>query len=692
VLVFAAQTAWAAESAPDAVSEVVVTGAKQESNSGTKSNTPLIETPQSISVIGRDELDLRVVTSLNQALYYTAGISPDTRGATASRYDLLQIRGFTPDQYLDGLRLIGSAGYAVPQIDITALDKVEVVKGPASVLYGQASPGGLVALSSKLPTTTAFGEATVTGGSFGYIQGALDLGGPIDKDGKFLFRLNGMVDHSDGQVSYSSSERYTINPSLTWRPNDKTSWTLLYNYQNDPKAGSYGSVPLPGSLLPNPKGTIPEDFYDGEPAYEKFQREQNAVSSFFTRDLGGGWTFRQNTRFMDITNHYGSVYSFGLDADFTTLNRYFYGADERVDNLTLDNQISGTFATGPVAHNVIFGVDYQHTSQNELATGGSATPINLFAPVYGGTVTGRYTAYNVRLNLEQTGVYAQDALAYDHWRLMLSGRYDWVNSSQYDKTALTTASQSPGKFTGRAGLLYLFDDGLAPYVSYATSFLPQTAETATGKVLAPTQGKQAEVGIKYQPKVWDTLITLSVYDLQETNVATPDPANPNSSIAAGEVRSRGIELEGHTKPLASVELSGSYTYLDNMVTKSDDPSDPVGTRPYGVPQQTANAFGVYTWQSGVLQSLGLGGGVRFLGQSFNGAAVGQGYAKIPSATLFDLIANYDFAHVSPVLRGVTMNVNVTNIFGARYISSCYASYWCWYGAERTAQATLRYRW
>jgi iron complex outermembrane receptor protein len=275
---------------------------------------------------------------------------------------------------------------------------------------------------------------------------------------------------------------------------------------------------------------------------------------------------------------------------------------------------------------------------------------------------------------------------------MLSGRYDWVNSSQYDKTALTTASQSPGKFTGRAGLLYLFDNGLAPYVSYATSFLPQTAETSTGKVLAPTEGKQTEVGIKYQPKVWDTLVTLSVYDLRETNVATPDPGNPNTSIAAGEVRSRGIELEGHTKPLPAVELSGSYTYIDNKVTKSNDASDPVGTRPYGVPQQTANAFGVYTWQGGVLQSLGLGGGVRFIGQSFNGAAIGQGYAKIPSATLFDLIGKYDFSHVNPVLRGVTMNLNVTNIFGARYISSCYASYWCWYGAERTAQATLRYRW
>jgi iron complex outermembrane receptor protein len=688
--------AWADDAAvtpASSVSEVVVTGARtdNEASAGTKSNTPLIETPQSISVIDRGELDLRGVDSLSEALHYTAGVSPEIRGDTAGRYDLLNIRGFSPDQYLDGLRLIQSVnGYAVPQIDITTLDRIEVVKGPASVLYGEASPGGIVALTSKMPTAQPMGEVQLSGGSYGYVQGAFDLGGPIDHDGKFLFRLDGMADRSDTEIRLSESLRYTINPALTWRPDSKTSWTILYSYTHDPKGGDYGADPVQGSLLPNPYGRVAEDFYDGEPGYERFRRTQNAFTSLFTRDLGDGWSFHQNTRYMRITTDYESVYQYGLAADDRTLERSVAVAKEGVDNLTLDNQITGALKTGPVSHNLVFGVDFQHTGQTEAAGfGGTVGGLDIFDPVYGSAVTPPATSFSVRLNLEQTGVYAQDQIGLDRFRLMLSGRYDWVDSSQYDRLGDTTTAQSKGKFTGRAGLLYLFDNGLAPYVSYSTSFQPQTAESVNGEVLPPTEGKQTEVGLKYQPHFWDTLLTFSLYDLRQTNVATSDPAEPTFSVAAGEVRSKGVELEGHTKPLPGVVVSGSYTYIDNMVTK--DNTGLVGTRPYGVPQQTANLFGVYSFQSGVAQGAGLGGGVRFIGQSFNGVA-GSGALTVPSATLFDLIATYDFSHLNPAWKGLSLNINVDNLFDARYISACYSTYWCWYGAQRDARATVRYRW
>jgi iron complex outermembrane receptor protein len=689
-----AQAAQADEvTSASAVSEVVVTGARQHNDgvAATKTDTALIETPQSISVIDRAQLDLLGVDDLNQALHYTAGVSPDTRGDTAGRYDQMNIRGFVPDQYLDGLRLIGSSnGYAVPQIDISELDRVEVVKGPASVLYGQASPGGLVALSSKLPTAQPFGQVELTGGSFGYVQGAFDLGGPIDHDGKLLFRLDGMANRTDTQIRLTEAERFAISPAITLRPDDRTSWSLLYSHQNDPKGGDYGSVPPQGSLLPNPNGRIPEDFYDGEPAYERFRRVQNAISSFFTRDLGDGWAFHQNSRYMRTTTSYRSVYGYGLDPDLVTLNRFTASADEVVDALTLDNQVIGGFHTGPVSHSVIAGVDYQQTHQTEVAGfGGPVASLNIFAPVYGAAIPDLATTFNVRLNLEQTGVYGQDQMALGGLRLMLSGRYDWVKAAQLDRIGLTTTRLDEGKFSGRAGLLYLFGNGLAPYASYSTSFQPQTAETAAGSVLPPTEGKQAEVGVKYQPKVWNTLLTASLYDLRQTNVATGDPVNPGASVAAGEVRSRGVELEGHTRPVKGLELTGSYTWLDNVVTK--DSTGLVGTHPYGVPRQTANGFGVYTWRSGPLAGASLGGGVRYLGRSFNGVS-GGGALTVPPATLFDLIAAYDFARLTPTLRGATLNVSVTNLTGARYVSSCYSTVWCWYGGQRSAQATLRYRW
>jgi iron complex outermembrane recepter protein len=466
---------------------------------------------------------------------------------------------------------------------------------------------------------------------------------------------------------------------------------VLYAYQRDPKNGSYAADPQQGTLLPNPNGRIAEDFNSGEPDYERYSRTENSITSLFSRQLGAGWSVQQNTRFSHLTTFYRSVYFDGIDPDQTTISRFADFAAEGLNNLELDTHIGGPLQTGPVRHTLLAGVDYQHTAQSETAGfAGAASTLNVFNPVYGLPVTDSPPGFSVRLNQNQTGVYAQDEAALDRLRLTLSGRYDWVDQTQYDRIGNSTAELDKSKFTGRAGLLYLFDFGLAPYVSYSTSFQPQTSTDRNGDVLPPTEGKQTEVGLKYQPGVWDALATLSVYDLRETNVATQDPNAPQGfSIAAGEIRSRGVELEGHARPLPSVQVNLAYTYLDNLVAKDD--SGLQGARPYGVPQQTASAFGVYTWREGVLAGLGLGGGVRYLGQSFNGV-VGPGEARIPPATLFDLVATYDFSRLNPSLKGLTLDVNVRNLFDARYITACYSTIWCWYGDRTDAQAALRYRW
>jgi iron complex outermembrane receptor protein len=677
-----------------ALSEVVVTARRaDESASATKSATPLIETPQSVSVIDRTDLDLRVVQNLNEAIHFTAGMGPDTRGNTGGRYDLQTLRGFSADQYLDGMRLIGSAnGYATPQVDLGFLERVEVVKGPASVMYGSASPGGLVALSSKLPSGERAGQFTLSGGSFATLRGVLDLTGPLNDSGTLSYRLVTLADRSDTETKLTGAKRYGISPSLTWRPDDKTSWTLLYNYQRDPKTGDYGAVPLEGSLLPNPNGHIARDFYVGEPDFERFDRTQNAFTSLFTRDLGGDWTFRQSARFMRTKTKYRSAYLSFIDPDdLRTLNRSVAVADETVDALTLDNQLSGKLQTGPVTHAILVGLDYQNTRQTEAAGfGGSVAPIDAFAPVYGAPVTLPDISFNVGLRLQQTGLYAQDQMALGGFRLVLSGRNDWVTSNQTDRLAGGRTHLDQHKFTGRAGLLYLFDNGIAPYASYSTSFQPQTATDRAGNILPPTVGKQVEVGVKYQPKVWNALFTAALYDLRQTNVATQDQgAPPGVSVAAGEVRSRGIELEGSAAPTPALRLKASYTYLDNVVLK--DNGGLVGARPYGVPQATANGYAVYTFQDGPLEGLGLGGAVRYLGRSYNGVA-GVGEATIPAATLFDLLGSYDLGRLSPRAQGLTLNLDVTNLFDKRYISSCYSTIWCWYGSGRNVQASLSYRW
>jgi iron complex outermembrane receptor protein len=699
-LLLASSMVWAsqahAEGAADArpLSEVVVTAARvdTEASSGTKSATPLVETPQAVSVIDRSDLDLRVVQTLNEAVHFTAGVGPETRGNTARRYDQMKLRGFDPDEYLDGLHIIQSSnGYAVPQVDVDLLDRVEVVKGPASVMYGAASPGGVIALSSKLPTNERFGEITLSGGSFATARGVLDLGGPLNSSGTLTYRLVTLADRSDTETRLTGYERYGIQPAITWRPDDRTSWTLLYNYQRDPKTGDYGAVPPEGSLLANPNGRVARDFYSSEPDFERFDRTQNAFTSLFSRDLGGDWVFRQNTRFMRTKTKYRSVYLTGIEPDLRTLDRSVAVADETVDSLTLDNQLSGTVRTGPVTHSILVGVDYQNTRQTEAAGfGGSASTLDAFDPVYGSPVTLPQISFDVGLRLQQTGVYIQDQMALGGLRLVLSGRNDWVRANQLDRLLGGVTKIDEHKFTGRAGLLYLFDNGVAPYVSYSTSFQPQTSTDVSGNILPPTEGKQAEVGLKFQPKTWNALFTAALYDLRQTNVATQDPsAPPGFSIAAGEVRSRGIELEGSAQPTAALRLKASYTYLDNVVVK--DNSGLVGSRPYGVPQATANAYAVYTFQSGALDGLGLGGAVRYLGHSFNGVA-GADQQTIPAATLFDLLVSYDLGKLSPRAQGLTFNLNATNLFDKLYVSSCYATLWCWYGEGRSVQASLRYHW
>ena len=675
------------------VSEVVITGQQPSdlANSGTKTETPLIETPQAITVIDRHDLDLRVVQNLNEAMHFTAGVGPDTRGNTAGRYDLQTLRGFSPEQYLDGLRLIGSVnGYATPQVDLAFLNRAEVLKGPASGLYGQGSPGGIVALSSKLPVLERFGEVVLSGGSYGTERASVDFGGRIDEADHFSFRVAGTGYHSDTQTRHVEAVRYGISPSLTWRPDDLTSWTILYNFQHDPKTGDYGAMPVQGSLLSNPNGRVPRDFYDGEPGYESFDRRQNAVTSLFIRKLGD-WEFHQSARYMQTETIYRSVYHTGLQPDLTLLGRSVAAADEAVGAITLDNQLTASKQSGILTHNIVVGVDYQKTHQTEAAGfGGDVAPLNTFDPVYGSPVIPPDISFSVRLNLHQTGIYGQDQIALDAWRLVLSGREDRVKSNQLNRLGGTTAAFDQNQFTGHAGLLYLLPNGVAPYVSYSTSFQPQTATDVNGKALPPTQGKQIEAGIKFRPPAGDTLLTAALYDLRQTNVATQDPSAPVGfgSIAAGEVRSRGVELEGAMHPFPALNLKASYSYLDNQVTK--DNSGLEGTRPYGVPQQTANIYALYTVQEGLVTGLVVGGSVRYLGRNFNGAAAPDNLT-IPGATLFDLLASYDFGRVNPRLTGLTLNLDVTNLFNRTYISSCYQALWCWYGASRNAQASLRYR-
>lgn len=680
----------------------------------TKTDTSLAETPQSISVVTKDQMRAQGAESLTQILRYTAAVVPETRGSTASRLDMLTIRGFSPATYLDGLR-VPSSRDAQPQKDAFDLERVEVLRGPSSVLYGQASPSGVINMVSKRPTDTPFHEIGVEYGTFAKKRTTFDVSGPIDDDGKYAYRLSGLYDDEDGQIEHTESRRQSISTAFTWRPDEDTSLTLLGHFQQDPKGASYGSVPAFGSVLHSPIGRhIDVDFYDGDKRIEKSDRDYYSVGYLFEHHFNDVWTFRQNARYLRSEGTYASLYngSDGLRPDYRTIPRYTIASDVDLDAYTLDNQAQARFDTGPVQHTVLFGADYQNTTTDTRTGYGSGPTLDIFDPVYTGNVqTPAYTTDGTQRN-QQKGLYLQEQMKWDKWVLLMGGRYDWatnhsstlnLNNRTKSKTSLDSEA-----FTGRLGLVYLFDNGISPYVSYSESFEPQSGTGFGGSVFKPTEGKQYEVGIKYQPPGSNSFITAAVFDLTQSNVLTldSDPTHICGSgtcqTQSGEVRSRGFELEGKASLNDNFDVTASYAYLDNRVTKSNstvlynpDPAtgatvsaDEKGTTSYGVPRHTASAWADYSFHEGPLRGFGVGGGARYVSSSEDASNT----LKVPGYTLFDAAVHYDIPHINSLNDNLRLAVTATNLANKEYVASCYSYAWCWYGSQRTVQASATYRW
>lgn len=730
--------------AATSVEGVVVTGLKgRQAAAGTKTETALIETPQSITVIDGDELIRRNAQSINQALGYVAGVATNQRGGMVTRYDQLVVRGFAPETFLDGMRIIAGP-YSRPQIDFNRIDHIDVVKGPASVLYGSSTPGGLVNVASKLPEDGSFGRIEGQLGNYRTRRIVGDVNAPLDDQGRWLGRIVAGWQKGDGLTSGTFSERYHVSPMLTFAPTVDTSLTLLAAYQHAPSGGGYSGVPAFGSVLPNPFGELPRDINTGDPGYERYNHKARSIAAFFRHDFNEHLTFRSNARFQNNRLSYRQLYVAGFptigtgvnrNSDFSTILRGGGGADEDFDTLTLDQQLSARFETGALKHQVLGGVDYQKiTGENlqQFNTGVTANPLTsiptlrLFAPAYGGTLpttdlTALSAAYvNTDSKRIQKGLYLQDQVEIGRLQLIASGRYDWYDQSTLNKKNATTAVLEQDAFTMRLGALYELGVGLAPYASYSESFEPQAGTTYLGEAFTPVTGRQYEAGVKWQPKGTSALFTLSVYDLRRQKVPVADPLAgtngipSNSTIQIGEVRVRGVELEGRgeVRPGLSVVAAASYTdaiitqgapAVPASATNSGTPST-TGTRQLGVPEWGASTFVSYDLgragaASEALAGLRLGAGLRYVGGS-DGTTT---YAVINNVTTFqrfrtdgfvlvDALVGYDLGQVSKGLEGWEAALNVANLFDKRHVSACPFNNSCYFGAARTVTTSLRYGW
>lgn len=693
----------------DSSDAIVVTATKADpsADAGTKSVLPIAETPQSISVISADDIAKLGLANLNQSLRYVAGVTPETRGAGAEIYDQFTLRGFTAPIYLDGLKqFASSSGYAVPQVDLSRLENIEVVKGPASALYGQSSPGGLVAMSSKLPTDQAsYGSVAATYGSYNLYRVDGDVGGKLSD--AIAVRVYGSVNGANTEQTFGSRARQTIGAAVTFKIDPATTLTVLGAYSHDPKNGNYSAAPGYGTLFANPNGPISTKYVDGEPG-DFFHRNQAAGTYILNHDFGSGWNFRASGRYQYVGTDLGAVYETGVPVDttYTTFGRGSYATHEQLKNWTFDNQLTGKVTTGPITHALLLGVDYQTAHSLEIAAFGSADNINAYNPVYGtqavpqtpyttpGYGAGFATPSTYDIHQYQTGIYAQDTMSWGGLRLLLSGREDWA------KTNDGTTTQNDSKFTGRAGLLYKTDFGLAPYVSYATSFEPQSATLETGGIAKPSLGKQVEVGAKYQPPGTPILITAAWFHIDQTNVVT---TNPISFLAtqSGKYRSEGFEIEANAPLPYGFNLRGAYSH-QHVRDVSDDDSRYVGGGLIGAGDGNLAVNLDWTAKHGALKSLNLGAGVRHVDRVFAGVfdqtLTGNDYKQYytPSYTVIDAMLHYDMANMDQRLKGMTVALNVTNLFDKKYLTSCYLypayDAWCWYGNRRTVQGTIAFHW
>jgi len=682
----------AANVAPETAWGPSPTIAAKHSATGTKTDTPLVKTPQSISVVTREEMDMKQPSSVKESLAYTPGVMA-SRGSSAT-YDAVAIRGFTAvntNQYLDGIKLQGD-NYSEVSMDPYFLERVEVLRGPSSVLYGKSNPGGVVTMISKRPTTEPLKEVQFKMGSDNLYQTGFDFSDALDDAGVYSYRLTGIARSQDSQQVMAKEQRYALAPSFSWRPDDKTNFTFLSNFQNDPNTGFYGWLPREGTVVPyvDANGNahkLPTNFNDGEQS-NKLSRNQKMVGYSFDHEFNDTWTVRQNLRYTKLDTDFAGVYGTGY-AGNGVLNRAYVQSKESLNNFDVDTQVQAKFATGSVDHTLLTGVDYMRMRNDVDSDYGTANPLNMLNPQYGNPGIALNFPYQVLDRQEQTGLYAQDQAEWNQWILTLGGRYDFSNNSVLTRTTGTTDEVDNEKFTWRGGLNYLFDNGISPYVSYSESFEPNVGATFSGQAFVPSLGKQYEAGIKYIPNDRPISLTAAVYQLTKTNNLTTDPNNIFFQVQSGEIRSRGVELEAKAAVNANVNVTASYTYTNAVYTQDTAYQ---GKRPTEIPRNMASLWADYTFHETALSGLTVGSGVRYVGDSSSFYTTDEKNNQafdVAAYTLVDATIKYDLGRFG--MPGSSVGVNVNNLFNREYVASCYRDYACYWGSERQVVATATFR-
>ncbi|WP_380181935.1 ferrichrome porin FhuA [Kalamiella sp. sgz302252] len=679
--------------------------AAKHSATGTKTDTPIEKNPQSVSVVTRQELDTHQFQSVKEALGYTPGVTVSSRGAS-NTYDLVIIRGFSAvglnqNNYLDGLKLQGDF-YNDAVIDPYMLERVELMRGPTSVLYGKSSPGGIVSMVSKRPTTEQLREVQFKMGTDNLMQTGFDFSDALDDSGEFSYRLTGVARSNNEQQESAKQQRYAIAPSFTWRPDDRTNFTFLSYFQNEPQTGYYGWLPKEGTVQPLPNGGRLSSSFSEAASNNSYSRNQKMVGYSFEHGFNDTFTVRQNLRFSQMKTSQQSAYGTGLcNNSMNGFNAYcqaltaeqqahYLGRgtivdQERLQNFSVDTQLQSDFATGSMKHTLLTGLDFSRMRNDISALYGNAPSLDLNnLPSMSDVDFGNAVPYQMNES-KQTGLYVQDQAEWDKWVFTLGGRYDWSTQATTVRADNGYIERNDRQFTWRGGVNYLFDNGITPYFSYSQSFEPNAFSLYSTPRVAytPSKGEQYEAGVKYVPKDMPVVVTGALYQLTKSDTLTTDPNNALNQVPAGEIRARGLELESKAALTQSINVTASYTYTEAQYTKDTTLK---GNTPVQVPKHMASLWGDYTFNSGALSGFTVGAGGRFIGSSYGDPA---NTFKVGSAAVMDAVVKYDLGRFG--LYGSSVALNVNNLLDRDYVASCFETYGCFWGAGRQIVGTATFR-
>jgi iron complex outermembrane receptor protein len=679
--------------AADTLPTVQVIGLKDSgyiatrSTAGSKTDTPLIETPQSVSVVTSEQFSAQGAGDLMDALGYTAGISRlEANDKTA---DGFMLRGFSVgagggSMYRDGAKFMVNP-YDGKQ-ELYGLERIEVLKGAASVLYGACAPGGIINTVSKRAHAGMLNEVNMEVGNLSRKQFTADTGGSLDAAGRLNWRVTTLLRDSGSMTEHIDDKRIYLAPTLSWQTG-ATSVSLLSHFQRDRTAYNY-ALPLEGSIAPNPNGRLARSLFTGEPGYDKYDNTQYSIGYQVDHAVSENTRLHHGVRYFrtEVDFPSASLYGWAPGAGAAGLLSQERGAQDRYDTshmATIDAYLEQRLQTGALGHRFLLGGDVSYQFHRSERYNRTMAALNLFDPAYGATPGAGRELFDWYPDTRQrrAGIYAQDQMKFGRLVLLAGVRHDKVNETTSPLTPPAAWSKENNRATtGRAGAVYLFEHGLAPFLSWSQSFEPVSGVDKDQRRFKPTHGEQVEAGVRYQSAGGATMLSATAYQLTQGDVLAPDPqayaANPSAQIQLGEVRSRGVEFEARSAFGKQLQLVAAYAYTDARITRMTIPSY-IGKRQGGVPYHQLSLWGDYAAPFGV-PGLKAGLGLRHVG-----ASVGTWVeARVAAATIADAMISYERLHWQLAL-------NVRNLGDKTYIASC--TYGCFFGASREIRLSAGYR-